>query len=400
MFDVRGSHNTAHVFATTVDKTTVSQLIQLCNQPWTEGSHIAIMPDCHAGAGCTVGSTMTVGDKVCPNLVGTDIGCGMLTVELPQELGDFSLENLDGFINAEIPAGARVNDKPLYNPRNEQLDLRDLRCFDALSSLEVLERSVGSLGGGNHFIEVDRASNGTLYLVIHTGSRGLGKQVAEHYQEMAERDVVAQGLSAPRGLAWLEGTHREDYLHDMYFCQHYARVSRELIARRIMEHLVHERLGNNLGAASVSVERGTATYQAGKGDHVSADCFETVHNYISPADQVLRKGAISAHEGERVLIPINMRDGAIIGRGKGNPAYNCSGPHGAGRLLSRSAAKQSVSLDEYRASMAGIYSTSVRASTLDESPMAYKPIDEILENIADTVEVDRIIKPIYNFKAH
>lgn len=217
---------------------------------------------------------------------------------------------------------------------------------------------------------------------------------------MAERDVAAQGLSAPRGLAWLEGAHREDYLHDMYFCQHYARVSRELIARHIVEYLAHERLGIDLSAVSISVERGTATYQAGKGTYLSADCFETVRNYINPTDQVLRKGAISAREGERVLISINMCDGAIIGRGKGNPAYNCPGPHGTGRLLSRSATKQSVSLDEYRASMAGIYSTSVRASTLVESPVAYKPIDEILDNIADTVEADRIIKPIYNFKAH
>lgn len=421
MFTIKGKYNTAVIFANSIDDATTGQILELCNQSWVKESKIAIMPDCHAGKGCTIGTTMTIIDKVCPNLVGVDIGCGMLTVQLPKELGEISLEKLDQFINAEIPSGFNINEKRLYDPNKEDLHLESLKCYSALKNKEQLERSIGTLGGGNHFIEIDKDEDENLYLVIHTGSRNLGKQVAEFYQEMAYEDcnhskeemkrkreaLISSLINLGRGkeieaelkrfnadnqeelkiqkdLCYLEGQHLQDYLHDMTITQHFAKCNRKMIAKRILNYLFEEN-----GQSLKDLEQ-----------FLTFESFETVHNYIDPEDHILRKGSISAKEEELVLIPINMRDGAILGIGKGNPETNFSGPHGAGRLMSRSAAKEQVSLEEFENSMKGIYSTSVGTSTLDESPMAYKSLDEILENIQESIKIVKIIKPIYNFKAH
>lgn len=435
MFEIKGKFNTAKVFADTVDDETIGQIMELCNQSWLYGSQIAIMPDCHAGKGCTIGTTMTILDKVCPNLVGVDIGCGMLTVQLPKEFKNLSLEKLDAFINTEIPSGFNINEKRQYDPKAEGLYLKDLICFAHLKNIDQLERSVGSLGGGNHFLEVDKDEEGNLYLVIHSGSRNLGKQVAEYYQELAfeecnrlkekknlEREKLINTLinlgrgkeieaelkkfnenykselKIQKDLCYLEGQHLKDYLHDMFICQHYAQVNRRVMAQKILNYLISTEGDKNYSRISLKIANGAYSIN-GTGDEEYL-LFETVHNYISPEDHILRKGAISAKKGELVLIPINMRDGAILGIGKGNTEFNVSGPHGAGRLMSRSAAKEQVSLEEFEASMQGIYSTSVGTSTLDESPMAYKPMDEIMKNIQESVEVVKAIKPIYNFKAH
>lgn len=434
MFEIKGKYNTAKVFASTIDDETTSQIMTLCNQEWTKESSIAIMADTHAGKGCTIGTTMTIHDKVCPNLVGVDIGCGMLTVKLPKEVNDLSLPTLDAFINKEIPSGFSVNDKVLYNAFSEGLYLEKLLCYGALKNIENLKKSVGSLGGGNHFVEIDEDDDGQKYLVIHTGSRNLGKQVAEYYQKIAEQDCnkskenrqlaretiinhyinlqqshkienalkefdedYQEELKIQKDLCFLQGQHKEDYLHDMYICQRYAEVNRKYIALNILEFLFKEKYQSRNG--NVWIDNGDCGYEDENLD-IRFQAFETVHNYISPNDNILRKGAIDAAEGKMVLIPINMRDGAIIGIGKGNAEYNSSGPHGAGRLMSRSEAKRNVALEDFEKTMKGIYSTSVGASTLDESPMAYKPIEDIIDNIEDTVVIFKIIKPIYNFKAH
>jgi len=423
MFEIKGIYNTAQVFADSIENEALSQIMNLCNQSWTEGLKIAIMPDCHAGKGCTIGTTMTIKDKVCPNLVGVDIGCGMLTVQLPFTLEQSDLKSLDDFINQKIPSGFSVNKERLYQPKEEDLYLENLRCFNKLKNYELLEKSVGSLGSGNHFIEIDKDDEGQQYLVIHTGSRNLGKQVAEIYQKLADehcnnqkkvrkleeeqlilslinsgkKNLIQSELEKLRKtyqaekvddkeLCYLEGQSLDDYLHDMEICQHFAETNRKMIALSILNHLFQQK-GLH---CDVKKQWKEGTFNK----------FETVHNYINFKDKILRKGAISAHTGEKVLIPINMRDGAIIGMGKGNSEYNYSGPHGAGRLMSRSKAKASINMKEFEDSMKGIYSTSVTLSTLDESPMSYKPMDELLKNITDSIDVCTSIKPIYNYKAH
>lgn len=435
MFKIKGKYNSANVFATTIDDETISQITELCNQEWTQGSNIAIMPDCHTGKDCTIGTTMTIVDKVCPNLVGVDIGCGMLTIMLPTVLKDLSLEKLDKFINTNIPSGFEVNEERLYNPAIEGLWLEQLNCYSHLKNKEQLEKAIGSLGGGNHFIEVSKDKYDNLYLIIHTGSRNLGKQVAEYYQNMAFEDCNKQKerkksereqlisyyksigktseieaalkkfnetyqeeLKVQKDLCYLEGIHLNDYLHDMYVCQQFAKLNRKLIATRILEHLFIEKYHNK--DACIWVDRDN-NYRYNDGTHpCQMPMYETIHNYIDSDDRILRKGAISAKRGETVLIPINMRDGSLLCRGKGNPSYNFSGPHGAGRLMSRNIAKEEISFEEFKESMKGIYSSSVTESTIDESPMAYKGLDDILGNIEDTVDVVSILKPIYNFKAH
>jgi RNA-splicing ligase RtcB len=358
------------------------------------------MPDVHAGKGCTIGTTMTVLDKACPNIVGVDIGCGMYTVQLADTQLNF--ERIDEACHY-IPSGMHV-----WEGRIERFDLTGLRCHRSLRDTKRLERSLGTLGGGNHFIEIDIASDGTYYLVIHSGSRNLGKQVAELYQQLAidihagkedyfiRRDEIittykAQGRrgeiqsalknlekeyarktpDVPEELCWLHGTFLEDYLHDIEICQQFACRSREKMAEIILERT---------GLTAV-------------------ESFHTIHNYINTQEMILRKGAIAAHAGEKVLIPINMRDGSIIAIGKGNPEWNYSAPHGAGRVMSRAMAKQALSLDAYKASMEGVYTTSVCESTLDEAPMVYKPLEDILDTVHDTVDIVDIIKPVYNFKA-
>lgn len=396
--EIRGKVATAIAYANVIEEEAIEQIRRMCDYDFTAGSKIRIMPDVHAGKGCTIGTTMTITGKAVPNVVGVDIGCGMYTVRLDQRTVDFS--EIDAAAHY-IPSGMSV-----WEGRKESFDLEALKCYRDLKDTRRLQRSLGTLGGGNHFIEIDRASDGTLYLVIHTGSRNLGKQVAERYQRLAvelnkgreayfrQRDALiaeyrAAGrrkeiqdalkalkwedkpLTIPEDLCYVYGSYLDDYLHDVALCQRFARRSRELIARILMEraHLT------------------------------GGSAFHTVHNYIDTDEMILRKGAIAAHKGEKVLIPINMRDGSVLAMGRGNPEWNCSAPHGAGRLMSRGAAKAALSLEEYRAAMEGIYTTSVDASTLDEAPMAYKSLEDILEVIRDSVDVLDIMKPVYNFKA-
>lgn len=395
------------IFTDNIEPTALNQIYTLVKQPAFADCKVRIMPDVHAGAGCVIGFTADLGDKVIPNIVGVDIGCGMLTVELGKI--DIDFDYLDKAIRENVPSGREVNETAIYP--TEVIEY--IRCYKALKDPERLVRSIGSLGGGNHFIEIDTDSEGVKYLVIHTGSRNLGKQVAEYYQNLAietmqgkdeliamQKKLIAdykkQGrkaeiqkaiaelhrkfspnpLGIPKELCYITGKHREDYLHDMKACQHFAATNRYEIANRIVSSL----FGSDIAYWDLPM-------------------FETVHNYIEFGTNMVRKGAISAKAGEKLLIPINMRDGCIIGIGKGNEDWNCSAPHGAGRVMSRSKAKELVSLEEYEDSMKGIFTTSVSRSTIDESPMAYKTMEEIIANIADTVEVVNIIKPVYNFKA-
>ena len=392
--------NTAIVYAKVIEDDAVEQIRRMCDYELTEGSRIRIMPDVHAGAGCTIGTTMTVAGRACPNIVGVDIGCGMYTVQLAEKDPDFAMIDEAAHF---IPSGKQV-----WEGRQERFDLMELRCYRELKDARRLERSLGTLGGGNHFIEVDAASDGTKYLVIHSGSRNLGKQVAEIYQRLAvelhkgreeyfrQRDeiirtlkeqgkkteiqaalkelrssFVERELEVPADLCWLYGEFLEDYLHDVELCQRFARRNREKMAEILL---------GRTGLTAVSA-------------------FHTIHNYSDTEEMILRKGAIAAHEGELVLIPINMRDGSVLARGKGCKEWNFSAPHGAGRIMSRTAAKESIDLEEYRKSMEGIYTTSVCADTLDEAPMAYKSLEDIIGVIKDTVDVIEVLKPVYNFKA-
>lgn len=399
MFEIKGKVNTALCYAKVVEQEAIDQIKRMCDYEFTEGSKIRIMPDVHAGKGCTIGTTMTITDKAVPNIVGVDIGCGMYTVNLGK--GEIDFEKLDEAAHF-VPSGFNI-----WEGRQEKFDLERLRCYRSLKNTKWLERSLGTLGGGNHFIEVDMAQDGTKYLVIHTGSRNLGKQVADLYQQLAidlnkgkesyfqEREEIIrtykeQGrkneiqealkaiswaqreASMPEDLCYLYGGFFEDYMHDVAICQEFATRNREKIAEVLLA-----RTGM----------QGT-------------DGFHTVHNYIDTEEKILRKGAIAAHAGEKVLIPINMRDGSVLAVGKGNPDWNYSAPHGAGRIMSRTTAKNTLNLEEYREAMKGVYTTSVNEATLDEAPMAYKSLEDIIDVIKETVDVIDIMKPIYNFKAN
>lgn len=360
-----------------------AQILELCNQEFVKDSIIRIMPDTHAGAGCTIGTTMTVKDKIVPNLVGVDIGCGMETVKLKQK--EVDLKRLDRYIHEKIPAGFNIRKSP--HPYIERTDLDRLVSLKHVD-LNRARLSVGTLGGGNHFIELNKDSAGSLYLVVHSGSRHLGKQVAEHYQEMAYRERLAESRHAlekkkhkgspvikpgsiNKALAYLEGKSCNNYLADMFIVQQYAVQNRNAIVDEILSGLALE----------------------------AEDRFTTIHNYIDPERMILRKGAVSALEGERLLIPINMSDGSLLCVGKGNRDWNWSAPHGAGRLMSRKKAKEFITMEQFEKSMRGIYSTTVNRSTLDECALAYKPMEEIIKNIRDTVEIIDTLKPLYNFKA-
>ena len=398
MLEIKGKVNTAICYANVIEEEAIEQIRRMCDYEFTAGSRIRIMPDVHAGAGCTIGTTMTVVDKAVPNIVGVDIGCGMYTVNLGKSALDF--EKLDEAAHY-IPSGMNV-----WEGRQERFDLQELRCYRSLRDTKRLERSLGTLGGGNHFIEVDEAADGTKYLVIHSGSRNLGKQVAELYQRLAidlnkgketyfqQRDEIIRTLkeqgrrkeiqtaleqiywdkkesTIPEDLCFLYGEYLADYLHDVEICQRFARRNREKMAEILLE-----RTGITGGEA-----------------------FHTIHNYIDTEEMILRKGAIAAHAGEKVLIPINMRDGSVLAVGKGNEEWNYSAPHGAGRIMSRRTAKEQLSLEEYRETMKGVYTTSVNESTLDEAPMAYKSLEDIIDVIRDSVDIIDVMKPIYNFKA-
>jgi len=374
MLEIKGIHNIAKVFTDNLENEAVAQIQELCDQEFVQGSRIRIMPDAHAGAGCVIGTTMTITDKVVPNLVGVDIGCGMETVRLRQKKIDF--KQLDQVIYKHIPAGFDVRQKE--HKYSAKIDLKRLFCHKHVN-LERARLSIGTLGGGNHFIEINQDSQGGLYLVVHTGSRHLGKQVAEYYQNLAYEELTRKGkekrksgvIKISKHLAYLQGESFQDYIHDMKIVQQYAVYNRQAIVDEIISRMGFE------------VE----------------DRFMTIHNYIDLPNMILRKGAISAQQGEKVLIPMNMRDGSLICRGKGNPDWNYSAPHGAGRIMSRRKAKGVISLTEYQNSMEGIYTTTVNKATLDECALAYKPMEEILQNIQETVEVIDLIRPLYNFKA-
>ncbi len=391
------------IFTDNIEPEALNQIYNLIKQPAFADCKVRIMPDVHAGKGCVIGFTADLGEKVIPNIVGVDIGCGMLTAEIGKI--DIDFEKLDNVIRKNIPSGRTVRDYEVNFTEMEQL-----HCKDSLKNMNWLKCSLGTLGGGNHFIEVDEDSDGVKYLVIHTGSRNLGKQVAEIYQQIAiesmqgvpklneesdrlieeykrngrqkeiqkalselKRKWKPDKLNIPKELCYLTDKNRDNYLHDMKICQQFALTNRQMI-----KDIIFDGMGWKMN---------------------DVDIFQTIHNYIDHDTNIVRKGAISAKAGEKVLIPINMRDGCIIGIGKGNDDWNQSAPHGAGRIMSRSKAKEMVSLEEFQHSMDGIYTTSVSVSTLDESPMVYKPIDEIISNIKDTVDILKIIKPIYNFKA-
>lgn len=394
---LEGKYAKAHIYADIVEQSAISQVINLLNQPYMEGEKIRMMPDIHAGAGCTIGTTMTIKNKkICPNLIGVDIGCSMYVLKLEET--EIDCAKLDEVIREYIPSG--LNSRETVHPMAKDFPIKSLICHNSIN-LDHMMCSLGSLGGGNHFLEVNRDSEGRLYLVIHTGSRQLGIQVAKYYQRQAIKDlrqkayneasqkVIAELTAAgkkseiqkalsnlvvhytPDELAYCEGRLADDYLHDMKITQEYAVLNRKIIATEIVNHM---------------------------GWHV-VDSFTTMHNYIDIDNMILRKGAVSARKGERLLIPMNMRDGSLLCIGKGNDEWNHSAPHGAGRLMSRADAKEKFSLEEYQKSMNGIFTTSVSFATLDECPMTYKPMESIINNIKDTVEIVDIIKPIYNFKA-
>lgn len=398
MIEVKGKYNEARIFTDVVDSASIAQVQELCNQEFTAGSRIRLMPDIHAGKGCTIGTTMTITDKVVPNLVGVDIGCGMETTRIREKR--LELQKLDKLIYEKIPSGFSIRENA--HRYASQIDLSQLHCARHVDLLRA-EKSIGTLGGGNHFIEVDKDDEGNLYLVVHSGSRHLGVEVADYYQnegykvlnhtddaslealvmqmkaegrekeiqkELKKRKNVKQ-TSIPRALAYVSGELFQHYIRDMKIVQQFAMLNRQAMMDELVKGL------------KLHVE----------------EQFTTIHNYIDTDAMILRKGAVSAKAGEQLLIPINMRDGSLLCAGKGNEDWNFSAPHGAGRLMSRAEAKQSFTVSEFKKQMADVFTTSVNRSTLDECPMAYKGMQDILDNIGPTADVVKIIRPIYNFKA-
>ncbi len=398
MVEISGKYNRAICYCEELEEQAREQILSVCNQEAFSGSKIRIMPDVHAGKGCTIGTTMTVTDKIVPGMVGVDIGCGMETVKIAEKEIDFA--KLDALIHREIPSGRNVREIP--HELNAGIDLYALRCADSVN-LERARKSIGTLGGGNHFIEVDRGGDKNLYLVVHSGSRHLGCEVAEYYQKQAKQalwggahhqiaelieKLKSEGrfreiessvrelkkehkIGMPEELVYVEGRLFDDYLHDMRIIQKFAVLNRRAMTEVIIS-----------GMGFTRVEE-----------------FTTIHNYIDMEKMILRKGSVSAKAGEKLLIPINMRDGSLICIGKWNEEWNCSAPHGAGRLISRKKAFNTLSMEQYREQMEGIYTTCVVPDTLDESPMAYKSMEEIIAQIEPTVRIVERVKPVYNFKA-
>ena len=397
---ISGKYGEAVIYTDLVDEKSIEQVKELLDQPFAEGQTIRMMPDIHAGAGCVIGTTMTITDKVCPNLVGVDIGCGMLAVKIDAKTVDFA--KFDKAIRELIPNGMNIHNFPtvLADDYAERLELESL-CCRSFCDLERAKRSLGTLGGGNHFIELDKESSGAIWLVIHSGSRHLGLEVANYYQKKAvkslksgkaetvkiisklkaehrEKEIQAaieklksKSWNIPDALCWCEGDLLGDYLNDMCLVQQFAMFNRWAIKKVLCIAMGWE----------------------------TEDYFSTINNYIDIKRMILRKGAVSAEAGQRMLIPMNMRDGSLICEGKGNPDWNYSAPHGAGRMMSRNEARAKLTMDEFQGAMAGIWSTSVNTATIDESPMAYKPMKSIVENLLETAEIVDVIKPIYNFKA-
>jgi len=405
MIEIRGAYNTAKVYTDALDEKSREQIQLLCDQAFSQGSKLRLMPDVHAGAGCTIGTTMTISDKIVPNLVGVDIGCGMETLIIPKDdkiSTAFAPEKLDKWIRKNIPSGRDVREEP--HEFIKKIPFEYIHCKEI--NLHRAKLSIGTLGGGNHFIEADRDENENLYIVIHSGSRHLGLEIAEWYQEEAwnqlngkrKCDIEAEiaklkaegrekeiqnkikeirervSVDIPKDLAFVTGVLFNDYINDMKITQVFAVMNRKAMMRVILEGLEID-------------------------DESCYEKFTTIHNYIDTDSMILRKGAVSAKTGEKLLIPINMRDGSLVCKGLGNPDWNFSAPHGAGRLMSRTQAIKTLSLDDFKEQMTGIYSTSINSGTLDESPMVYKNMDDIVRNIAPTAKILNIIKPIYNFKA-
>ncbi|MBQ7873983.1 MAG: RtcB family protein [Oscillospiraceae bacterium] len=400
MIEIYGKYNKALCYTPELEKAAEGQIKAVCDREEFADCKIRIMPDVHAGLGCTIGTTMTITDKVVPGMVGVDIGCGMETVRIAEKEIDF--EKLDALIRSEIPSGMDIREEP--HPFIDEIDLEKLRCAKFVK-LERARKSIGTLGGGNHFIEIDKSENGDLFIVVHSGSRHIGNEVAKYYQEegykalcgnadfqiaetierlkeegrFSEIQKAVEKLKAqkqtinsiPKDLAYVSGGLFDDYIHDMKIIQKFAMLNRKAMTEVIIN-----------GMGLTETER-----------------FTTVHNYIDTDSMILRKGSVSARLGEKLLIPINMRDGSLVCIGKGNPDWNFSAPHGAGRLMSRSEAFKSLSLDDYKKEMEGIFTTCVGNATLDEAPMAYKNIDEIIEQIEPTAKIIERIKPVYNFKA-
>ena len=368
MIALTGKYNTAKIFTDdhSIWESAVPQVQHLLDQPFVEGSQIRVMPDCHAGMGCTVGMTMTVTDKICPNLIGVDISCGVQVAVIEDKRID--LNQFDKAVHQEIPAGFNIRSTPHHY--NDDIDLTMLHCSKHVD-LNRATLSIGTLGGGNHFIEIGQDDDKQLYLIVHSGSRNLGKQVCEYYQNVAANSLGRTGKGADRALAYLEGTDVGNYLLDMGIIQQYADLNRGAIVRELSKKVKFK----------------------------IKEQFTTVHNYIDIEKMILRKGAVSAQKDEKIIVPMNMRDGSLLCLGKGNPDWNYSAPHGAGRLMSRAAAKQTITLTEYEKAMNGIFSTTVNKSTIDEAPFAYKPMQGIIENSSDTMTITKTIKPLYNFKA-
>lgn len=398
MIELKGKYNEAKIFTDIVDEASISQVLLLLNQEFVDGSKIRLMPDIHAGAGCTIGTTMTITDKIVPNLVGVDIGCGMETIKIKES--HMELHKLDKLIYEKIPSGFNVREKT--HRYFDEVNLEDLFCYKSID-LRRAEKSLGTLGGGNHFIEANKDKEGSIYIVVHSGSRHLGLEVANYYQEEGFKqlngsskkdidnlilDLKAQGREREiqKSITALKNTKRTNIPKQL------AYVSEELFAQYIYDMKIVQRYADlNRQAMMDEIVKGMKI-------HVT-DQFTTIHNYIDTEAMILRKGAVSAREGEKLLIPINMRDGSLICVGKGNEDWNQSAPHGAGRLMSRTAAKEAFTISEFKNQMSGIYTTSVNKNTLDECPMAYKGMNDIVNNIGDTVDIVQIIKPIYNFKA-
>lgn len=404
MQEVKGKYNTAKVFTNVIDETSLKQIQLLCNQEFTAGEKIRLMPDVHAGAGCTIGTTMTIKDKIVPNLVGVDIGCGMETLVIHKDSDvakNFSGAVLDKIIRKNIPCGFDIRKKP-----HDFVSEVEWNKVKGKYTKNRAILSLGTLGGGNHFIEADKDDEGNLYIVVHSGSRHAGLEIAEYYQEMAwnqlnqktkaDLDAMIAELKAtgrqseieekriemnaqiktaiPKDLAYVSGYLFDDYINDMKIMQHFAALNRKAMIDSI--------------SIGLRIKKEDLIEQ-----------FTTIHNYIDIENMILRKGAVSAKKGEKLLIPINMRDGSLVCIGKGNEDWNCSAPHGAGRVMSRMKAKRQLSMEEFKAQMSGIYSTTVSKATLDEAPMAYKTMDDIVNNINPTAHIEKIIKPIFNFKA-
>lgn len=377
MKTVNGLYSSAIIFTTNnnitaIDNYALAQIQMLCDNEVSKGSIIRIMPDVHPGKVGTIGLTMTVRDRILPNLVGIDIGCGMALAEIKGSKVEF--QKLDSVIREHIPSGFAIRNK--VHRFAKDFDFTRLRCVKSIRT-EKAQHSLGTLGSGNHFLEVDRDDNGTLYVVIHSGSRHLGKEVTEYYLNEGQKILKANGRNVPYELTYLEGTLMDDYLHDLQIVQEFATLNREIMLDELTKGMKWK----------------------------IVDSYSCIHNYVESAGStysdtpILRKGAISAKQGEKVIIPINMKEGILLGTGLGNPEWNCSAPHGSGRVMKREDIKQNYTVSSFKSEMKGIYSSCISKDTLDEAPFAYRPLDDIAEVIKDTVNITKILRPVYNFKA-